>query len=623
MSTYFNASDYPVDSVTENDVKLSSLHGQLNSQGITNSINPISTSTDIILTDTAKLTILSNATIGYVLTSDSSGNASWQEPSASAAIGLLSSANTFTAQQTFTQLPISSSNPTTETQLTNKSYVDNSISTNKTNLLSGTNNWVGNNTFTILPTSSTIPLSDNDFSNKAYTDNKSNSIKTTMLSGSNAWTGANTFNASIPTSTLTPTLSNQFVTKTYTDNSITLGTNTLLNSSNTWTLTNTFNNVPVCATNAVTSTQLVNKQLMDASDLTTKTNTKNELYASNNTWLAENTFTNLPLCLSYPVLDNHLTNKDYVDSKIYSQSFIYTQPVQNMSVAIPYWCNQIDITCQGAGGGAGGSGYSPLSNSVETTISISGGGGGAGGLSKTTIYKSYNVNELIITVGTGGIGKTLNSNGTDGTSTNVEHNNFSVCRADGGKGGKHGLNNSTVPENIITGGDGGYGTVATGGRGADSCNVTSISYLLGRRGYSPVSTSNLSYSMEGSTGGSSGGGLARIMHTNDYIEGTGQSGGYLGGSPNGQVCVPIGDEMGMDSNDTFGVFGFGFGSGSSSKGMAPPGASSSSTSAIPVVIRGGNGYGGAGGSSVGATADGLSYKSGDGGNGYIILVFRA
>jgi hypothetical protein len=81
-----------------------------------------------------------------------------------------SGTQTITGLKTFSTLPQSSVAPTSGNQLTNKTYVDNYLSSSFVDLT--TNQTVGGvKTFTSLPESSVAPTTNNQFANKAYVDN--------------------------------------------------------------------------------------------------------------------------------------------------------------------------------------------------------------------------------------------------------------------------------------------------------------------------------------------------------------------------------------------------------------------------------------------------------------------
>ena len=73
---------------------------------------------------------------------------------------------------TFSTIPVCSSVPTTNFQLTNKNYVDSVISTGGgTQLLNSNNTWNGVNTFNSLPVCSSVPTTIYQLTNKSYVDN--------------------------------------------------------------------------------------------------------------------------------------------------------------------------------------------------------------------------------------------------------------------------------------------------------------------------------------------------------------------------------------------------------------------------------------------------------------------
>lgn len=99
--------------------------------------------------------------------------------------------NTWTGTNTFnTSLPTSTILATTNTQFTNKQFVDNTVNTNITNLKVANNAWTGTNTFnTALPTSTVDPVGVNDLTRKSYVDTK----VANLTLANNTWTGTNTF----------------------------------------------------------------------------------------------------------------------------------------------------------------------------------------------------------------------------------------------------------------------------------------------------------------------------------------------------------------------------------------------------------------------------------------------
>lgn len=218
---------------------------------------------------------------------------------------LLAGTNAWTGTNTFnTNLPTSSLTPSSQFQLTPKSYVDFNIS----GIFSGTNSWTGTNTFNSnLPTSTITPTSGTQLVNKTYAD----SIRTNLLTGTNNWTGNNAFNTNLPTSTATPITGTQLVTKTYVDGLVGTG---ILGSNNTWTGTNTYNSfLPTSTITPTTSSQFTTKTYVDSSISTSTTN----LLSGTNNWSGTNTFnTNLPTSTLTPTTTTQLTTKTYVDSAI-------------------------------------------------------------------------------------------------------------------------------------------------------------------------------------------------------------------------------------------------------------------------------------------------------------------
>jgi len=113
-----------------------------------------------------------------------------------------------------------------------------------TTTIVGALNVTGASTFnTSLPTSTQTPSSNSELTTKVYVDNAITTSRTNLLGSNNTWTGTNTFNSFLPTSTLTPSSGSQLTTKTYVDNAIaSIPTSNLLTTNNTWTGTNTFTN---------------------------------------------------------------------------------------------------------------------------------------------------------------------------------------------------------------------------------------------------------------------------------------------------------------------------------------------------------------------------------------------
>ena len=87
--------------------------------------------------------------------------------------GLAVNGNVYIGGNTiFGTIPICSTVPTTNFQLTNKSYVDSVILTGGgTQLLNASNTWNGVNTFNTLPVCSSIPTTIYQLTNKSYVDN--------------------------------------------------------------------------------------------------------------------------------------------------------------------------------------------------------------------------------------------------------------------------------------------------------------------------------------------------------------------------------------------------------------------------------------------------------------------
>jgi hypothetical protein len=146
-------------------------------------------------------------TTGNVLTTDDSGNATWQAPTV---------------------------------------YVS----------LNGTNEWTGTNTFNSnLPTSTVDPVNDEDLVTKLYVGDNFASISSVDITaaGTNVFSGTNTFNTNLPTSTATPTTGTQLITKTFADATYAVTATTPISAS-----VATTNNTPTTlATIAIPSNKVV------------------------------------------------------------------------------------------------------------------------------------------------------------------------------------------------------------------------------------------------------------------------------------------------------------------------------------------------------------------------------
>ena len=116
---------------------------------------------------------------------------------------LKTTAQTIDGVKTFNDLPICSTAPTNNTQLANKKYVDDEITTVETNVVLKTTAQTidGIKTFNDLPICSTAPSSDTQLANKKYVDDNGGSGDAILSAGTTAspqvFTGNNTFTDNI------------------------------------------------------------------------------------------------------------------------------------------------------------------------------------------------------------------------------------------------------------------------------------------------------------------------------------------------------------------------------------------------------------------------------------------
>jgi len=168
---------------------LSNINSFTRSMNGLNNINANSIDTQNL--DVQTLQIEVSGTVPTRITGDNTINiantAFVQTAVSNASSNLLSSNNTWTGTNSFnSNLPTSTLTPTTSTQLTTKTYVDNNFVS-----LSGNQTLTtGIKTFTNLPECSAVPVSNNQLVNKQYVDNGA----FVNLTGNQTISGQKTFN---------------------------------------------------------------------------------------------------------------------------------------------------------------------------------------------------------------------------------------------------------------------------------------------------------------------------------------------------------------------------------------------------------------------------------------------
>ncbi|EOH4413978.1 hypothetical protein ACLQ5Z_000007 [Campylobacter coli] len=141
---------------------------------------------------------------------------------------------TIAGNKTFTS-PVAVPNATAATHAINKGQFDSSISTINTSM-EGINTTLGNKvtktgdetitgtkTFSVPPVSATNPTSNNQVANKSYVDTVGNNK--VALSGNQTIAGTKTFSA-LPVCSITPTTSNHLVNKSYVDSKVSSASST-------------------------------------------------------------------------------------------------------------------------------------------------------------------------------------------------------------------------------------------------------------------------------------------------------------------------------------------------------------------------------------------------------------
>jgi len=192
--------------------------------------------------------------------------------------------------------------PTSNSHLTNKLYVDNKI-TQGSVLLTGDQLISGVKSFSSLPVSSSTVTSSNQLTNKTYVD--SLDVTNIKLTGDQTVSGIKTF-TTLPESSVTVTASNQLTNKNYVDTAN--AENVKLIGDQSVSGIKTFSSAIHCNTGATAGTHLTTKQYVD--DL----NALDVKLTGNQTISGIKTFVNLPESSAQVGTSNQLTNKTYVDT---------------------------------------------------------------------------------------------------------------------------------------------------------------------------------------------------------------------------------------------------------------------------------------------------------------------
>lgn len=131
------------------------------------------------------------------------------------------------------------------------------------NLLSSNNTWTGENTYSNYLPTYLLPSADTHMDTKQYADTTFNNIGNNLLPLNNTWTGSNTFNA-LPKVNSNASSGDQVVNKNTADNSVSSYTGSL-NTANNWTGNNYFNTsvVNLSVPTPTADTHIANKGYVD------------------------------------------------------------------------------------------------------------------------------------------------------------------------------------------------------------------------------------------------------------------------------------------------------------------------------------------------------------------------
>ena len=221
--------------------------------------------------------------------------------------------------KTFTDLPGCTAVPINNQDLTNKLYVDNLFSgaTGATGgvfvTLTG-NQTLGSGvkTFTNLPGCTAVPSNNSDLTNKSYVDNLVSGLTGSYvgLTGAQSISGVKTFN-SLPQSTVVPSASADFTNKLYVDNLlagvtgsfVTLGGNQVLTAG-----IKTFTDLPECTAVPSNNANLTNKKYVDDNFI--------NIVGNQTLTTGVKTFNTLPQSTAVPSANADFANKLYVDNAV-------------------------------------------------------------------------------------------------------------------------------------------------------------------------------------------------------------------------------------------------------------------------------------------------------------------
>jgi hypothetical protein len=260
------------------------------------------------------------------------------------------------------------------------------------------------------------------------------------------------------------------------------------------------------------------------------------------------------------------------------------------SFVIPEDTKIVFVTMWGAGGGGG------VNDTNNEDVGEGGGGGGAGSGIFSIPVRVSGGETVFTTVGAGGIGSTGAGIGTSGGNTIVTIGSITLTAYGGAPGGNGGILDGDG------GGGGGTGAQATVRAGGDSY---------------------IGYGDDGAAGGSSNnpGSLPDWTDSRQYILGTWRLGGSSGGGGGNGVSLSINGVGGPSLNGYVGGLpgtsqkNYGGGGGA---GYGGPGAGGGSDGGAGTSAADNSGAGGGGASG---SPDGAETPGGNGGSGYIIIIY--
>ena len=243
--------------------------------------------------------------------------------------------------KTFSALPQAATAPTSNNQLSNKKYVDDTVSAAQTTLqssittltnadkqnvkLTGAQTVNGVKTFGEIPIlPETDPESDNQAARKAYVDAQIKAVdvssKAVMLTGDQSVAGVKTF-TSLPKSSAVPSTGNDLVNKTYVDSVVEGDISDLdgkvvrLTGAQTISGVKTFEDAPTVPT-PVKGTDAANKDYVDDSIAAVDVSKTAVMLTGAQTVKGVKTFSDLPVSNVVPIEDGQLANKKYVDDQL-------------------------------------------------------------------------------------------------------------------------------------------------------------------------------------------------------------------------------------------------------------------------------------------------------------------